>query len=448
MSNNLELDEDDLNKIGITDKYDDELSAYNTISWKDYALLYAIGFMVVVFIVWANIATVDELARGMGKIIPSSKVQLIQNLEGGIIDNIFVKEGDIVKEGQPLLKISNIQANVEYKAKFQRVLELKAAIIRLNAVVKGEVPKFSDELRAKAPDIVALEESNYRANLKKTNDELQGLKRQLDQKKQEVNEISEQLRGAKKILKLTREQSDIIRPLVKKGTVSKIELLQLKTKIAGMEASFNNLKASLIKVDSIKQESEERIQAYESTIRANAQKEISDKTSEFNSLNEVLSAYKDRSKRTKILSPVYGTVKEIKITTIGGVVQPGEAIMELVPLDDQLIIEANISPSDVAFLHAGQNAIVKLTAYDYQVYGYIKATLNEISADTFQDNRGESFYRIKLQSKEVALHHNGESLPIIPGMIASVDILTGKKTIMDYLMSRITKTLNSSLHER
>ena len=446
--NKTEIKEQDLEKMELRDKYDDKLSTYNSVSWKDYALLYAIFIIVISFFIWANIATVNELTRGVGKIVPSSKIQVIQNLEGGIIEKALVKQGDKVKKDQILVNIKNVQADAEYQANLKRILALKAAIARLQAIANEETLKFPEEVIRLVPDIVKSETENYKATIGQHKNQLRILEQQKKQKEQEIKELEKTLEGAAKILSLTKEEHAMIAPLEKKGTVSKIELLQLNSKIVAQEAEVNNLKAKLEKAKSALQEAKARISSLATTEKANAKKEISEKTSELNSFTETLLAYKDRASRTEIRSPVDGTVKDIKITTIGGVVKPGETIMEIVPSNDNLVIEASISPADIAFIYPKQDAVVKITAYDYERYGSIKAKVKEISADTIVNEYGENFYRVTLQSSENFLDDNGKKLPIIPGMTATVDILTGKKTIMSYIITPFKKALKSSLHER
>ncbi len=448
MVDKMEIKEQDLKKMELGDKYDDKLATYNTVSWKDYALLYAILIIVFSFLIWANFATVDEVTRGVGKVVPSSKIQLVQNLEGGIIEKILVKQGDSVKKGQKLVNIKNVQADAEYQANLNRAFALKATIAKLKAIVQNTEPQFSEELTLSAPNIVKIEKENYYAYIKQHKNQLEILKQQKEQKKQEIKELEETLNGAIKILSLTKEEHAVIAPLEKKGTVSKIELLQLNSKIAAQQAEVNNTKIRLKKAKSALKEAEERIKSLNSAEVAKIKEEISQKTTELASLTEALLSYQDRANRTEILSPVDGKIKDIKITTIGGVVKPGETIMEIVPSNDNLIIEASISPADIAFIYPEQKAIVKITAYDYETYGGIEATVKEISADTIVNEYRENFYRVTLESDKKAIEYNQEKLPIIAGMTASVDIMTGKKTIMSYIITPFKKALKNSLHER
>lgn len=435
-------------KISSPKLLDDELCADTTPGWRDYIVLYGIAFFVFFFIVWASFATLDELARGIGRVIPSSDIQVIQNLEGGIVEEFFVKEGDVVEKGQALLRMSDIRAGSEYQASLKKVLSLQASIARLKAEAGGTEIDFPSDLQQSAPESVALEVSAYQANRQKYGDQRRIFEQQLDQRRQESAGIEEKIAGMKRILALSQEEKAMIEPMIARGTVSKVELLQLNSKIAEQETSLNNFQSSLSSAKAAISEAEERMREHESSLKAGAQKEISDKVAELTGYQETLETFRDRAKRTEIRAPVHGKIKDIKVTTVGGVVQPGQPILEIVPMDDQLIIEADISPTDIAFLYPGQKATVKFTAYDYTIFGDMPAQVTEISADTIKNERDESFYRVKLLCDDTSIHYKGEALPIIPGMVANVDILTGKKTIMGYILKRFTKTFDNAMHER
>lgn len=402
------------------EKYDDDVFSPDALKPEDDRLLYAIALFFAVFVAWACIAKVDELARGPARVIPAGKVQVIQSLEGGIIDAFLVKEGDVVDAGQVLLRMSPIRAASEYQAGLKKMQALRAALVRLEAEVSALPPQFPEDLQKDAPEAVAIEQKAYEANSQRHEDQLAVLQQQYD--------------GAARVLALTRQERDMIAPLVKRGTVSKVDLIQINGRIAAQEAAMG--------------EAEERMRENRSGIESDARKEIAEKTAELHGVEETLETYKDQARRTEIRSPVRGKIKEMKVTTPGGVVQPAQDIMEIVPLDDRLVIEANISPTDIGFLHPGQKATVKLTAYDYAIFGSVPATVTGISADTLHTDKGEPYYRVTLQSDSDTILYKGERLPILPGMVASADIITGKKTVMNYLMNRFRKPLLNAMHER
>lgn len=415
----------------------------------DHLLFSIIGLFVLVFIIWANIAPLDQMTRGDGKVVPSSEVQVLQSLEGGIVDAFLVHEGDSVNAGQPLIRLRDVQASSDLGTNRQKYLSLQAKTERLKAEATGATtPQFSEEVMAGVPQSVQTEMDAFRADQNNLQTQLQVLQSQLTQKEQEVHEITSRASDLRGVINLAQQQMDMVKPLVDRGSAPKMELLQLEQDIKERQTELNSLTSSLPRTQSAVREVQARISEVTSAARAQAQTELAAATAEMNTVKQSLGALEDRKDRTEIKSPVNGTVKDIKLTTVGGVVQPGAPLIEIVPRDDQLLIEARIRPSDIAFLHPGQKAVVKLTAYDYAIYGGLKGELVDISADTITNEKGETFYRVRIRTNETHLKRRGEVLNIIPGMVASVQILTGKKTVMEYIMKPFIKTLGDSLHER
>lgn len=444
----LDFSEIDLRKLDLARKYDDDFSADEGILWRDHVLLYAVAGLLVIFIVWANLARLDEVARGIGKVIPSSEVQVIQNLEGGIVDAFLVKEGEAVKEGQIILRMRNVQAKSDFQATNQKYLGLLASITRLQAEADGKEPVFPPEVIAGVPDSVRAERDAYDANKKQYEGQLGVLQQQQTQKEQEVEELTRRIADTASVLGLSQEERNMVAPMVERGAANKMELLQLDRQIATQRAELNGLKLALPRSQAAVKESRERINELTSGFKATAQKELSGKTIELNSIKETLGAFQDKSERTEIKSPVHGTVKDIKVTTVGGVVKPGEPIMEIVPLEDLLLVEASVRPADIAFIHPGQKAIVRISAFDFSVYGALEGEVTEISADSITNEKGESFYRVKVRTDKTKLSKGSKEYDIIPGMQATVDIVTGEKTVMNYLMKPFVKASQTALRER
>jgi len=402
-----------------------------------------------VLVVVASFATLDEVTRGDGKIIPSLQVQALQSLEAGIVQEFLVKEGDAVEKGQTLVRLNAIEATSDLGANQSRYLGLLASITRLQAEAEGKgTVDFPEEVMKKAPQSVTEEINSFRANRNSLDNQLNVLQQQIAQREQEVRELSTRASDTRGVISLQRQEMEMVRPLVESGSAPRMELLQLERGIKERQTELNGYTSSLPRARSAVNEARARINEIKSNAKAQAQTELSAKLIEMNEIKERLSALTERKTRTEIKSPVAGTIQEITVNTIGGVIRPGEDLIKIVPKDDKLVVEAKVRPSDRAFIYPGQKAIVKLTAYDFSIYGGLDAELISISADTFEDQEGNSFYQVKLRTDETELKRKNEILPIEIGMIASVDILTGKKTVMQYLLKPFIKTLDNAMNER
>lgn len=414
-----------------------------------HILLVSMAAFFVVFIIWANFATLDEVTRGQGRIIPSSEIQKLQSLEGGIVDAFMVKEGDEVKAGQLLMRLRDIQATSDLGSNQKRILGLKAKIARLQAESEGKTtPVFPEAVMKGVPESVTEELSSFRASQQNLQNQLMVTEQQLAQRRQEISELSGRIGDVRGVISLARQEMETIRPLVERGSAPKLELLQKERDIKERQTELNSLQSSVPRIQSAMQEAEARIKEVKSSFQAQAQTELAATQIELNSLGETLGALQDRKTRTEIKSTVNGYVKDITVSTVGGVVQPGMDLIEIVPKDDQLLVEAEVRPADIAFLHPGQKAVVKITAYDFSIYGGLNGEVVDISADTITNEKDEKVYRVRVRTFDTTLKRKGEVLPIIPGMVATVDILTGKKSVMEYILKPLVKTLNESLGER
>ena len=354
---------------------------------------------------WASNAVLDEVTIGAGRVIPSSREQVIQSLEGGILAEMAVREGDVVDKDRVLLRIDDTRFGASFREANSRITALQAANARLRAEASGGAPAFPAGVRA---DQARLETELYNS-------------RRL--------QLEESLAALKRSHQLADEELQMTAPLVKKGVVSEVELLRLQRQV-------NELRANL--------------QERRNKFRADARADLAKNEADLAAIAESNTARADQVKRAVIRSPMRGTIKNIRITTVGGIIQPGQDIMEIVPLDDQLLIEARIRPADVAFLRPGLPAMVKITAYDFSIYGGLEASLEQISADTIRDEKkpDESYYRIQVRTRRSSLQGKDGPLPIIPGMTATVEILTGHKTVLDYLLKPLLKARDSALRER
>lgn len=389
-------------------------------------------------IVWASVAPIDEVTRGEGKAIPSSKVQKIQNLEGGIVAEIFAKEGEIVEVGQPLLRLDETRfaSNVDETEASRLAMALR--VQRLNAEVEDKPLQIDKELRKAAPSQAANEQSLYLSRRQQLQDEIGGLQQQLVQKQQELREFNSKRAQYANSLQLLRQEIAMSEPLVAQGAISQVEVLRLRRAEVENRGQMDSTALAIPRAEAAIKEVESKIEETRGKFRT-----------ELNKATATSKALDDRVHRTMVTSPVRGIVKQLLVNTIGGVIQPGSDIIEIVPLDDTLVIEAKILPKDIAFLHPGQEATVKFTAYDYTIYGGMKAKLEQIGADTITDeDKKTTYYLIKLRTEKSHLGSDEKPLLIIPGMVATVDIMTGKKTIMSYLLKPIIKARSEALRER
>jgi adhesin transport system membrane fusion protein len=422
---------------------DDELPLHR------HLLLVLIFAFFVVFIVWASFARLNETARGEGQIIPAGEIQVIQNLEGGIVDEFFVHEGQQVKKGQAIMRLRDVGANSDFGSNQARYLGLLAAVTRLQAEVEGKATvEFPAEVIKHAPKSVTEEFAAFRANQDKMQGQIRVLEEQLSQRRQELNELSTRAHDLGEVIRLSRQEMQMIEPLVARGSAPKIELVQLERGIKEKQTELNGVREAVPRANAAIAEAQARIAEMKTTAIAQAQTELASKTIEMNTVRETLGALEDRKDRTEIRSPVNGTIKDFKINTVGGVVKPGDPIVEIVPIDDQLLVEAKIKPSDIARLRPDMPAMVKITAYDFTIYGGLKGKVVDISADTIKNDKGESFYRVKVRTDESSLKRKDEILPIMPGMVATVDIMTGHKTVMEYLLKPFVKTMQNSMNEK
>ncbi|HIC44888.1 MAG TPA: HlyD family type I secretion periplasmic adaptor subunit [Sulfurimonas sp.] len=431
-------------------KYMDSLSAavLQKSSTKTKYILWIFAVFMFWALLWANYANVDELARGQGRVIPSKKIQIVQNLEGGIISDILVDEGEAVEKGQVLIKIDDTKFSSSYEENFLRILELKAKMIRLNAEAEGREFKIPTQIQEQMPALVIHEQSLFRTNKNQLKQQINILQEQVNQRTQELTEARAKRDQLAISYNLIKEEVRITKPLMLNGIVSKVEFLQLSRQASAMKGDLDAGKLSIPRIKSTIIEAKDKILEARLEFQHQAKEELNQVSAEVSRITEVGGAIQDQVKRTNVRSPVKGVVKQLLITTIGGVVQPGMDIIEIVPIQDKLLIETKIKPSDIAYLYPGQKAIVKFTAYDFSIYGGLEGIVTHISADTIIDEEGDSFYEVRIKTNKNFLEREGNQFEILVGMVANVDILTGKKTVMDYLLKPIIKARQSALTER
>ena len=404
--------------------------------------------LVALLVAWAAWAELDEVTHGQGQVVAAQRTQVIQNLEGGILREILVREGDVVEKNQLLARLDNLGAASQYREAMNKALENQVALVRLEAEKNGTEPVFSAELREKAPQIVSDQEEMFQTRRDKFISEAQLLESQYKQRLEDVDEQQGRKVQLEKTLALAEERRDIAKPLVDRKLFSKVDYLDLEQRVVTLGGDIEALSSTMSKAKEAAEEARRKLALRKAEMEAQISEEINKRRTELTSLQEVLSAGGDRVTRTELRSPVRGTVKRVVVNTLGGVVRPGDPVMEVVPLDDTLLVEARIRPADIAFIHADQKAMVKISAYDFSIYGGLEARVEQISADTIEDRKGEYYYLVKLRTQKNAINYRNEQLPIIPGMVASVDIISGKKSILDYLLKPILKARQNALRER
>ena len=411
--------------------------------------IWAIIAFFVFLMLWANFAVIDEVTKGDGKAIPSSKIQKIQNLEGGIVAELFVKEGQIVEAGAPLIRLDDTRFASNVGETEADRLSMLLRVERLSAEVEDRPLNFPEDVLKAVPGQAKSEESLYISRRQQLHDEIGGLQEQLIQRQQELREFTSKQAQYRQQLGFQRQEISMSEPLVAQGAVSPVEVLRLRRAEAETRGQLDATTLAIPRAESAIKEVQRKVDETRGKFRSEALTQLNEARTDLNKAQATGKALEDRVSRTLVTSPVRGIVNKLLVNTIGGVIQPGSDLVEIVPLDDTLLVEAKIRPQDIAFLHPGQEATVKFTAYDYTIYGGLKARLEQIGADTITDeDKKTTYYIIKLRTDRSHLGTDEKPLLIIPGMVASVDIITGKKTVLSYLLKPIIRARAEALHER
>jgi membrane fusion protein, adhesin transport system len=389
-------------------------------------LLFTIAGMLFCMLVWAHFAILDEVKRGSGRVIPSQQMQVVQSLEGGIVLEILVQEGAIVKKGQPLMRIDDTNFAAQFGEVRERRAAMAARVARLEAEANGSKrPLFEPELSQIAPKVVATELSVFEARTKKI--------------AQDVDVLQQAHSRLTNNLELLNRELEITRKLYAQKVVPEIEMIRL-------ERQASETRGQLAETNS-------RLTNVKTSFASQVEEDLAKSKGDLAVLEETIKSAQDKVRRAELRAPVYGIVNKLNVTTVGSVVQPASTMMDIVPLDDTLLVEGRIRPQDIAFIRPGQDAVVKITAYDPSVYGSLKGKVERISADTIMEKNekgdgGETFYRVIVRTEKNALGTPEAPLPIIPGMVATVEVLTGAKSVLDYLLKPARLLRDEALRER
>lgn len=412
---------------------------------KARGLLYLVSIVLFLLIVWAYFAEIDEVAKGDGKVIPSQQLQVLQSYDGGIVQNILVTEGETVEAGQVLLKVDPTRFLSSLEENTTQFAALAAKVQRLSALTQGSTLRFNSELLEKAPEIAKNERRLYNSNLAELDEVAAGSDSRITQRRQDVEEERASLSQFESMLLLSKKELTVTKPLLASGAVSEIEILRLERQIVELEGNITKSKVAI----------ERGLNAIEEVIIAKEEsrlklinrwnQELTDATAEMATLQQSQTSLQDVVSQADIKSPINGTVQRLLINTIGGVITPGSQVVELIPQNDTLIVEAKVSPKDIAFIRKGQPAILKFSAYDFSIYGGMSAEVQHISADAITNDKDETYYLIRLATQKSV---TDESWTILPGMVVQVDILTGKKTVLNFILSPLFNVTSSALRER
>jgi adhesin transport system membrane fusion protein len=409
-------------------------------------ILLWVGLLVILLlVVWAAFAEVDEVTRGEARVIPSSQLQIVQSVDGGVIEEILVREGQLVEAGELLLRVDPtrfVSSLLESRAEY---LGLRAKAARLTALTEATELSMPEEVLEEAPDSAEHELRLFQSTLQGMETQINIAREQLVQRQQELVEAQSRRDQAARGLSLIQQELSVTRPLVQSGAVSEVDILRLERDLARLRGERDQAAAQIARLRAAITEANNKILDVELTVRNQMRSELSDTLSRLRTLTEGGRGLADRVRHAEVRSPVRGTVVRLLVNTPGAVVQPGKDLVEIVPIDDALLLEARIAPNDIGFLRPGQQAMVKFTAYDFTIYGGLEAVVDHISADTVLDRNNQAHYVVWVRTLESRL---GEDLPIIPGMIGQVDILTGKKTILSYLLKPVLRAKEQALTER
>lgn len=416
--------------------------------WRAHALTLAVAGCVAAFVLWARWAELDEVSRAEGRVVPSRHVQVVQNLEGGILAELPVREGQLVEPGQLLARLENTSAVADFREGRARIRSLQGGIARLEAESQGRAPAFAPALGREAPDVVTGETALFRSRASQRESELEVLRRQIEQKDQEASELAAKARKLEAALGLAREELAVHERAEGQGAASRVDVLRLRRQVTELGGELEEARLAGGRARTAGREYRERLEERGRRFRSDAHLELTQRQAQLAAALANAGGTGARVTRTDVRARLRGTVKRLLTTTVGAVIKPGDTMMEIVPADDTLLVEASVRPADVAFVRPGQPALVKLTAYEYAIYGGLPGVVEHVSADTIPDAQGRAGYRVNVRTIQAHLAHGGQRLPILPGMTATVDVVTGRKTVLQYLMTPILRVEERALRER
>lgn len=411
-------------------------------------LLVLLAGFLAAFLFWAHIALLDITVFGAGRVVPSAQLQVVQNLEGGIISDIHVQQGDYVQQGQLLLDIDNTGFTAdleELRANYEGAL---ASSARLSAEAEGRSEPVYPPLLAERTDLTGQEDALFLERTLELQASLDVLRKREEQRRLAGDEIQQQINANRRTLALIREEIRLNRPLVQKGATSKVELIRLQREESSLIGQIESLKVAYNRTNAEISEAGSRVAQREATFRSEARAAFNELQTRISAMSESLKGEQDRVARRQVKAPVSGIVNRVLINTIGGVSRPGDDLVEIVPDEDNLQIEMRVKPADIGFITLGQPAIIRFTAYDSSIFGALDGQVVQIGADTLSDDQGEVFYQVVVKTDSAHMGTADNPLPIIPGMVAEVHVTTGQRSLLDYIIKPIVKLRQQALRER
>jgi adhesin transport system membrane fusion protein len=413
-------------------------------------MLWLIVTMVVSLLTWATFAQVDEVAQAQGRVIPSRQLQIVSNLEGGIVKEILVRQGNIVWKGQPLIRLDTTQFSSQLLKDQGSYNALIAKIARLEAEVAGTPLRFDDELILAAPEIVNAEQSLYDARQNNFNSELSAVQAKLEQARRMQGQATVEAATKGQARTFAEKEVAMLAPLVEMGIEPQISLLRARSEAQRTSGEYQAALLAVERAKSAVAEAESDVKSLRDQYRAKAFEDLTTAKTDLAGTGRDLPALEDRVQRAELRAPVAGIVNRVLVSTVGGVVKPGEPLIEIVPQNDSLVIEALLKPSDIASIHPGQKALIKLTAYNYAIYGGLDGRVEYISPDAVMDEKrnGESHYIVRIRAENQLKKLGNKQLSITPGMVADVNILGEKRSILSYILTPITRVKDNAFRER
>lgn len=415
-------------------------------TWRPVARVVMV--MLVLFLAWTFFAQLDEVSVATGEVVPIGNVKVIQHLEGGIIDGIHVREGDFVKEGQPLLQLDLASAGLHMEELQVRLDSSLLSRARFLGEAQGFDPEFPDDVSARQPDLVVSERRAFEGRKRQLSVAVGVLKRQVEQRRLEVTELESKRKATAANLELARSRLGMSSSLLKEGLTPKMEHLKLDAEVQSLEGELATTLSSIPRARAAVEEAKERITQEITKFQREAEDELGKVEKEIARLKEMQTRAAEQGFRAEIKSPINGVVKNMRYNTIGGVVKAGEPIMEIVPTGDRLVIDAKLNPTDRGYVEIGNDALVKITTYDFVRYGGLEGKVVRLAPDSTTDEKGNPYYKVIIQTDKTYLGNEEGKLPIMPGMQATADIHTGSKSVMDYMVKPVLKLRHEAFRER